>query len=170
MLRPSRPLAQRPQRTLPLLSVPTPAASLPAAPLTASGTSVTTEHTHTHTRAGAVFGSGYLRPRSGEAHGQQHVQTGATFHRAPSVLSEPPREDFTVEVLFGSHAHPCPVRARYSPSAAPALVHERRLGSVREERLAATTRSRAEPRTALRGRAESCYSAHRRNRRIRSAR
>lgn len=46
---------------------------------------------------------GYLRPRSGEAHGQQHVQAGGAFDGARSVLSEPPREDFTVNVLLGSH-------------------------------------------------------------------
>lgn len=49
------------------------------------------------------FGRGYSRPRSGEAHGQQHVQAGAAFDGARPVLAQPPREDLAVDVLLGSH-------------------------------------------------------------------
>lgn len=68
---------------------------------------------NTHPSAGQH--NGHLRPRSGEAHGQQHVQVGATFHGAHPVLPKPPREDFIVDVLFGSHA-PLPATHRCSPS------------------------------------------------------
>lgn len=64
-----------------------------------------------------VLRSRYLRPRSGEAHGQQHVQAGAAFDGARPVLSEPPREDFTVDVLLGSHGPLCGLLPAPMPSA-----------------------------------------------------
>lgn len=66
----------------------------------------------------------YLRPWFGEAHGQQHVQAGAAFHRARSVLPEPPREDFAVEVFLSSHVQPASAhcsltQSSTSPPASP---------------------------------------------------
>ena len=46
------------------------------------------------------------RPGSGEAHGQQDVQAGATLHGARPGLPESPREDLGVQVLSSGHDAP----------------------------------------------------------------
>lgn len=81
-------------------------------------------HKHANMYPRARTYTGYLRPWFGEAHGQQHVQAGAAFHRARSVLPEPPREDFAVEVFLSSHVQPASAhcsltQSSTSPPASP---------------------------------------------------
>lgn len=45
----------------------------------------------------------YSRPGLGEAHGQQHVQSGPMFHGARPALPLPPRRHFGVQFLFSCH-------------------------------------------------------------------
>ena len=45
----------------------------------------------------------YSRPGLGEAHGQQHVQSGPVFDGARPALALPPRGHFGVHVVFRCH-------------------------------------------------------------------
>lgn len=61
----------------------------------------------------------YSRPGFGEAHGQQHVQSGPMFDGAQSGLALPPRGHFGVQVLFSCHNS---LLHRYVSPAVSALV------------------------------------------------
>lgn len=60
----------------------------------------------------------YLRPGLGEAHGQQHVQSGPMFDGARPGLALPPRRHFGIQVLFSCHNS---LLHRYLRSSAPLL-------------------------------------------------
>lgn len=62
----------------------------------------------------------YSRPGLGEAHGQQHVQSGPMFDGARPGLALPPRSHFGIQLLFGGHDS---VLHRYVRSWAPPGYH-----------------------------------------------
>lgn len=77
--------------------------------------------------------AGHLRARSGEPHGEEHVQRRSMLDGARALLAVPPRGDFAVQLLSRGHAERAGVAVLSHGSAASHRRGRHPSRSVREE-------------------------------------